>query len=435
MVLAVALAGTALAGDWPPTLDTKNTTVRSVDGRTIERYVHGPRPSWGYPVNPTEWGYPAAQETGALGQNHDSFYLVAPRVPRTNAPLCVVLHSANRTAYDYLGYASLNRKADSNDGNPAGAVTNSPDDFYALYLNSTNAEWWGWSQAQQSPVYPHAIAAAPAESRVLDTIEWVVTRYPIDRNRIYLCGMSMGGCGTLALGLAHGDIFAAAAIFAPAGTEYASYRTGGFAMKGLTDPPVMVDFSSQTDNWSRTQGALVQAAQTGYLPLVLSWGPFVHCGARDVIGKYPLCAVALAYPWLEIRKNEAYPVFTHASCDQRAPWPAPTGGIDESGQSNALFRWKNERDTPSGFAMQIWIAHPVVAAAPTLPDKATADVTLRRLQEFKVEPGRSYTWLVSTGGQADASGVVKPDGESLLTIPRVTLTTGPSELSVKPNGG
>ena len=82
----------------------------------------------------------------------------------------------------------------------------------------------------------------------------------------------------------------------PAGTNYASYRMGGFAPSpsvdatqperdawmqraagvGLPDPPVIVDFSSQQDNWAMTQPALVQAAQAGRLPLVLGWGPFGH---------------------------------------------------------------------------------------------------------------------------------------------------------------
>jgi len=40
----------ALAGTWPPTLDSSNTTTQTKDGRTVERYTHGPRDTWG-------WGY------------------------------------------------------------------------------------------------------------------------------------------------------------------------------------------------------------------------------------------------------------------------------------------------------------------------------------------------------------------------------------------
>ncbi len=205
---ALSPVNPGLKADWPPTLDEENSTTQSHDGRTIERYTHGPRQAWGYPVEASgEWGYPPAQETGPAQQNHNSFYVAAPKNPRENAPLCVVLHSANRTAFDYLGFACLVRKTENGDS-PAAAMTNSPDDFYGLYLNSTNSEWWGWSQCRKN-VARHISGPAPAELRVLDTIEWVVTHHNIDRNRIYLCGVSMGGCGTLGIGMPHGDIFAA----------------------------------------------------------------------------------------------------------------------------------------------------------------------------------------------------------------------------------
>jgi hypothetical protein len=419
--------------DWPPVLDTRNTTTKSVDGRTIERFIHGPRETWGYKINPAEWVYPKAQETAAGEQNHNSFYLVWPKQPHDNAPLCVVLHSANRTGYDYLGYSSLDRKVDASDDPPA-AITRSPDDFYALYLNSTNDEWWGWHQVQASADFAqHVNSPAPAEKRVLDTIEWVANKYHIDRNRIYLCGVSMGGCGGLGIGMPHGDIFAAMRFAVPAGTEYAAYRTNGFALTpAQPDPPVLVDFSSQTDGWSKTQDPLVLAAQAGRLPLVLCWGPFGHTGSITGIGQYPICQVPLAFPWLEIRKNEAYPVFTRASCDQRAPWPPPPGGWDDAGQTNAWFRWKTQQDTPSRFAMQLWIAHPEVKTpVPSMPDTATADVTFRRLQQFKIQPDKSYTWKISRDGKAVASGKAKPDASNLLTIPQVSLTTAPCELSLQ----
>ncbi|HEY3397826.1 MAG TPA: hypothetical protein VGM19_09245 [Armatimonadota bacterium] len=438
---------------WPPTLDTQNPVTRSLDGRSIERYVHGPRAEWGYPAGAAgQWGYPPAQETGAAQQNHNSFYLVAPSTPRPGAPLCVVLHSANRTAYDYLGYGSLGRKIDGND-DPATVMTASPDDFYALYLNSTNDEWWGWSQARYGPDYaPGVNTPPPAERRVLDTIEWVAERYQVDRNRIYLCGVSMGGCGTLGIGMANGQVFAAIRADVPAGTNYASYRRGGFgpgpagdaspaeraawlqraAGVGLPDPPVIVDFSSQSDGWSQTQPALVQAAQAGRLPLVLCWGQFGHTTFASLIAKYPLGQVALAYPWLEIRNHEAYPVFTRATCDQRSPWLNAPVEYDESGQTNAYFRWQSAQDTPTRLVMRLWIAHPTVAGPPpAMPNEAVADVTLRRLQHLKVLPGKTYTWQLAQADKVLSSGSLKPDAVGLLTIPRVKLSTAPAELTVQ----
>lgn len=242
----------------------------------------------------------------------------------------------------------------------------------------------------------------------------------------------MGGCGTLGIGMPHGDIFSAIRPDVPAGTEYASARTGGFGYVGLADPPVIVDFSSPKDNWSKTQPALVQAAQDKRLPLVLSWGPFGHTTFSSIIDKYPICDVALAFPWLEIRRNEAYPVFTHASCDQRSPWLGDPAEFDEEGQINAWFRWKNLKDTTAEFGMQLWITHPEVKTPPKMPDAATADVTLRRLQQFKVEAGKSYAWQLARAGTVLASGSVSPDVNKLLTISKVPLTIEPAELTIHP---
>ena len=262
----------------------------------------------------------------------------------------------------------------------------------------------------------------------------------------------MGGCGTLGLGMPHGEIFAAIRADVPAGTGYASSRMGGFAPSpapdapltereawlrraaavGLPDPPVIVDFSSQTDTWSVTQPALVQAAQAGHLPLVLAWGPFGHTTFSTAIEKFPPGDVALAFPWLEIRRNEAYPVFTHASCDQQCPWLNAPAEYTNAGQINAYFRWKNERDTPGEFAMQLWIAHPEGKTPPPMPDTATADVTVRRWQQFKIERGHSYAWKLSRDDHTLASGKLSPDAANLLTIPQVPMTTAPAELAITP---
>jgi hypothetical protein len=262
----------------------------------------------------------------------------------------------------------------------------------------------------------------------------------------------MGGNGALGIGIAHGDIFAAIRVTVPAGTGFGSYSMGGFAPSppmdaskaeretwilkasgvGLPDPPVIVDFSSPQDAWSITQPALQQAAQAGHLPLVLSWGPFGHTAFGARIASSPICQVAMEYPWLQIRKDLAYPVFTHASSDQRSPWLNAPVQFDESGQMNAYFRWENRLDTVAAVSMVLWIDHPAVKNAPaTMPDVATADVTLRRLQQFKVEAGREYRWQLTRAGKILASGAVRPDEAGLLTIREVQLTLDPTELTVE----
>jgi poly(3-hydroxybutyrate) depolymerase len=421
------------AAEWPPALDKDNPTAETKNGRKIERYTHGPRPEWGYPDHsPNEWRYPDPQESNREGQNHNSFYVVSPRKPHKKAPLCVVLHSANRTAFDYLGYEFLDRKIEPTD-DPSALMTRAEDSCYVLFLNSTNDEWWGWATARRE-ITKYQSTLTPAEKRVLDTIEWVIKQYGINRNRVYLSGISMGGCGTLAIGLPHGDIFASILVDVPAGTEYAALRMRfrppqTLAGLGLPDPPVVVDFSAENDKWSKTQPELLQAANVGKLPLVLAWGPFGHTAFSTSIAKYPEDEVALSFPWMEIRKNEAYPVFTNASSDQHSPWTGDSTHYDESGQVNAYFRWSIRQDKTSKFRMRLWLAHPLVRNAQlAMPDVSTTEITLRRLQSFKVRQGKVYFWRLVCGRKVISSGRVTPDAANLLTIPRVPVSVHPAEL-------
>jgi predicted peptidase len=51
---------------------------------------------------------------------------------------------------------------------------------------------------------------------VIDTVKWVIKEYGIDADRAYLCGNSMGGSGTLGIGMRHGEVFAAIKANVPA---------------------------------------------------------------------------------------------------------------------------------------------------------------------------------------------------------------------------
>jgi poly(3-hydroxybutyrate) depolymerase len=419
--------------DWPPLLDQSNPFPKSLDGRIIERFTHGSRSQWGYKTSQKNY-----------------FFLVHPKKNTINAPLCVVLHSANRTALDYLGYCFLNRKVDPGD-NPGDFGEKVPDGFYALFLDSNNDEWWGWASAR-SDVREYATKQTPAEHRALDTIDWVARVYHINRNRIYLTGVSMGGCGSLGIGMPHGDIFAAVRVWVPAGTEYVSCRLGydpspsgetlrdgrtNFLGKAdLPDPPPVIDLSASNDPWSKDQGALQEIALDRHFPLMIGWGPFGHTGAFSPVAKYSSCAAVLALPWMEICKNEAYPVFTHASTDQCPPWNHASGKADESGQINGFFRWKSIMDKKSEFAMQLWLAHlPADKVDATTPNQSMADITLRRLQKFEAVCDRTYEWKLIRGNKLMTSGTVRPDAAGLITIPNVIVTTDPLRLQIATSSG
>ena len=84
--------------------------------------------------------------------------------------------------------------------------------------------WWGGSDRFRGPVkedVPRYLKGpTPTERRMLDTVEWTIRRYGIDRNRVYLAGNSMGGQGALAIGLPHGEVFA---VYKPTFNTWGGY--------------------------------------------------------------------------------------------------------------------------------------------------------------------------------------------------------------------
>jgi len=420
--------------DWPPTLDTKNTYTKAFDSRPIERYTHGDRPAWGY-----------------AAPQRDYFFLVKPGdKPVENAPLYVVLHSAGHDGTSCT--ASMWNKDDIE-------IYRTPQGMYGLYVDcraNGKQDWWWGAQTLNAKPDKYGKMLTPTENRVLDEIEWVISKYKIDRNRVYLCGLSMGGSGSLGLGLNHGDIFASVCVWVPAGTQHAKARMGWtdapadatqvsrdawlrqMSASGLADPPPVLDMSATNDDWSKDQGVLINAAKAGRLALVMGWAPIGHTGEGHKFHKD--MPDTMAFPWLEIRKNEAYPAFTNASTDQINPWTKKEHA-DPHGQINALFRRKNVLDTPAAFAMKLWMVAPTPTTSPAAttapaPKEATAYVTLRRLQQFKVQPGKTYVYTIigtaKGGGGCALTGKIKPDAAGLLTIPGVRLSKEPSELVLRP---
>jgi hypothetical protein len=319
-------------------------------------------------------------------------------------------------------------------------------EFLGLVPNSTTYcanGWWGYMSIKGDPAaYQQRLSTA--ERRVLATIEWVVQKYHIDRNRIYLCGISMGGSGTLGIGMCHGDIFAAALAGVPAGAGHVLHRMhfppppGPHAAAaeraeylravsgvGLPDAPPILDFSSPADTWSEGQGQLLRAAHDGRHPIVFAWGPWGHINHYDVAHR-----AAYEFPWLRIRKDEAYPVFTDASSDQHYCGLAPPHP-DAEGQINALFRWKNMEDTAARFSIELRLVGNFELTAPVkIPAESVVDVALRRLQHFKVRSGQRYAWTFGAGPQAQ-SGVAEADAAGLLVFPRLVVRGQPACLTVK----
>lgn len=195
ITLSWSLADTAPASRPPVVADFKAEAVSKtmMAGRKVFRYEHEMIEEWGY-------------EPGAIKR---PFIVVEPAKPTDSPPMLVYLHSAG------------------NEFGPSipSQLNGFGPEFLTLAVHSVGGPdgWHGWHWIAKDPK-KYGSTYAPPEHRLLATIEWVARKYRVDRNRIYLWGISMGGSGTLGLGMARGDIFAALWVVVPAGIDHGWHR-------------------------------------------------------------------------------------------------------------------------------------------------------------------------------------------------------------------
>ena len=406
-VLPLVSADRTWPADSVPAPKTGNFDDLVIDGRQAEVFQHGVRP---------EWGYKQPQQ--------DTFVVVHPKADRKNAPLYVVLHSAG---HDVMSCLKCTRTVGNHD------IYRSPDDFYALYVDCRANKgdwWWGGMHVGDAGLTQRNSGSdlSPVEKRVMDSIQWTMAKYGIDANRVYLCGNSMGGSGTLGIGLRHGDVFAAIKANVPAGIEHASHRMG-FPPQSLPetvklpDPPVAIDYSAQNDNWSKGHERFVKAMNDRKYALYFYWGPFGHANNHAAIEK--VNDLINTFDWLSIKKNEAYPVFANATGNGTLPWPDDLKS-KSAGHINAFFRWKNLTDAKGRLEMSLFLATPAtVKTTFEIPKEASADVSLRRIQNTHFAPGQAFKW---TFGSAHGEG--KADASGLVTIPGLKVTAEATTLLI-----
>lgn len=381
--------------------------------RQTELFEHGSLTKWGA-KNP---------------EQKDSFYIVFPKSgPAENRPLYVVLHSAGHSAKTALDCTLTIGNHD---------IYRVPDDFYGIFVDcfqNRDADWWwGGRRADELEINDQNAERAaaeyqPVEKRIFDEIAWVLEKYAIDADRVYLCGNSMGGSGTLGLGLRNGHIFAAVKANVPAGIWHAYDRLQlgeEDAPEGMADPPICLDYSAPNDNWSAHHEALFDGVEARKYSYIVYWGNFGHENNDERVAKHN--DLFKTFDWTSIRKNEAYPVFTNATTDSAIPWPERAENAP-AGQRGAFFRWQNKMDSPENFEMEIRLAtaEELQSKLFDIPAESTADISLRRLQNFKAQPNEEIKWQFGSN-----SGVVRADKNGLITIPELSVTDKPSVLTLE----
>jgi hypothetical protein len=286
------------------------------------------------------------------------------------------------------------------------SVVLAPHDF------PIRSEWYGYHESLGTlKSYSQGVIRPYTERRLLAFIDWAAKKWPIERNKIIVTGCrdQASGSGALHLGLRHPEVFAL--VVSGHGSPTYADLAGSTDRGGLSEPAKGLqaafghpDWNLKTDGgksvWeehdmNRLAAATPAAAE---LPLVAitsgkegsirKFHRVMLESGRPIIaefswggGRYIPVTASETFPnavRLDIRQNLSMLAF---NCE--AARKTLTGGM---GEFNRDVTWRNPVEGPDKYEVIIRC----------LAEQASAyDVTLRRLQRFKVEPGKTYRWVIA----------------------------------------
>ncbi len=141
--------------------------------------------------------YPHAPGSGDFRQQRDYFLYIPTTVTwRSRVPLLVMLHGCGQDACSLAGGTRMNALADE-------------QRFIVLYpqqsLLANPLRCWNWFS-------PRTRDGAGEAAAIVTLVRHVARRYPVDRSRVYIAGMSAGGAMAATLAFCYGAVFAACAV-------------------------------------------------------------------------------------------------------------------------------------------------------------------------------------------------------------------------------
>jgi poly(hydroxyalkanoate) depolymerase family esterase len=234
---------------------------------------------------------------GSNPGNLGMYSCVAPSLPYSS-PLVVALHGCQQTARDFdlaTGWSALGREHGFAVLFPEQKCGNNPQNCFNWFIEE------------------HIRRNGGEIASIRRMIEKMLQDYKLDRNRIFVTGLSAGGAMACALLACCPDLFAAGALIA--GLPYGAALGPFDAMKAMAFGP---GYSG------RELGDLVRQASPGQKtwPKVSIW----HGSHDDVVA--PANASALVQQWLDIHQvDEASAMLDEIDGQMRRSWRDSLGTI------------------------------------------------------------------------------------------------------------
>lgn len=297
---------------------------------------------------------------------------------------------------------------------------------------SLETYWFGyqcvpdWAPTRAPRAYPFT------EQRLLWMIGEVVSRYGADPESVSCHGGSMGAWGTTSFAFRHPEVFAsvypdrprtrqiglpslvakpaaAQAVMSDGTTPYLERMDSvKFAAEHHEDLPFYAWDVGRNDGFASwpEQVDMVAALTASHHGFAFMWNNDNHSGAGDIAA-----AMLEMYPPEKFGIHRSYPAFSHSSIDDDLGDGSPASGA-LAGGINLGFDWSAVSDEPNRWSASI--TNSLAKGA------MTVDVTPRRCQKFRLNPGDAVGFTTSAG----ASGTVHADAWGLVTVPQVAIAKG-----------
>ncbi len=359
------------------------------------------------------------------------------------------------------------------------------DDFPHLLIadgdtifSSARTLWFGWTKAH-NPFNP-GFDAGPGDTvinytqrRILWISSWLVKHYRVDPDRIALQGYSMGSGGVSALGKAYPNLFSTICAF-----------NNGFrgALEPTSESILGTVAENLPTNLRRDNNEVVRINEVFDMttplspqrdfPLFRTWGgkndanDRMHWGT-DLVAQYrkadslgwgmqiswderPHTYDTLGFHWIDdipsanqtfqdnlayqerFNSKQSYPAFFNHRLDPQNNDPGTgliginNGDGDNWGTWGGYHRWDldNITDLPAGWSATAWLESNAIFANDNCPNNSlSADVAIRKPQQFKPATGKTLNWNVKdlSNGNILQAGTTVVQADSLVVVPQVVV--------------
>jgi pimeloyl-ACP methyl ester carboxylesterase len=376
------------------------------------------------------------------GQPFDYLVAIPPGV-KYPAPVGLHMHEWGGSMYGLYGWWFNAEK-----GSVLVASNQEPYDWWTGY----HEQYYGPRPAGNQP-WKGGVVRPYTQTRLLSFVDWLSTRMSFDRSRMFAGGSSMGGSGALMMAIRHPERIAWAIgwvgvhvprdspqfrssyelVWGPPewnvkfedGTPVWDYFDDAqYVLRHRAEDMGFITFSNGKNDgaigWSQAV-KLVRALQEARQPHLFTWGQ----GGHNERARMPDSGGERVNP-LDLKIDQSLPAFTKGSLDNALGDGEPSTG-DPGGQINQALAWSPEsiRDEKDRWTIVLRLTE----GAPV--SVATADVTPRRLQQFKVRTGERVQWTNEIGGRVVQSGDVDVDQWGLILLPQVQIAKNGSRVTVR----